>query len=368
MRSWPITTIGKLAEVVTKGTTPTSIGHKFKDYGIKFVKVESIRTDGQFIPSKFAFIDEECNAALKRSQLKAGDILFSIAGALGRTAKVTSDILPANTNQALAIIRLHNTEDVLTDYVMKALSSGMLIEQIEKQRGGVAQQNLSLAQVKGFQIPLPSLPEQKRIVSILDEAFEGIDAAIANTQNNLANARELFESELNAIFTRKGEGWEEKKLGDISAINYGYTAKANSHKIGPKFLRITDIQDGDVNWGTVPFCKISTDDHAKHKLINGDLVFARTGATTGKSYLLTDAPDVVCASYLIRLRVHEGVFKSDFLRLFFQTKQYWDEISIGISGSAQGGFNASKLAELIIPVPPEEKQGQIAEAALNISC
>jgi type I restriction enzyme S subunit len=79
-----------------------------------------------------------------------------------------------------------------------------------------------LAQVK---IPVPPIAEQKQIVAILDEAFEGIDSAIANTKKNLANARELFESYLNAIFTRKGEGWIEKRLDKICSIKHGFAFK-----------------------------------------------------------------------------------------------------------------------------------------------
>ena len=98
--------LGDIATLITKGTTPTSVGYTFTDTGVNFVKIESIREDGTFIPDKFAHISDECNTKLKRSQLQENDILFSIAGAIGRTAIVTKDCLPANTNQALAIIRI----------------------------------------------------------------------------------------------------------------------------------------------------------------------------------------------------------------------------------------------------------------------
>jgi len=141
---WSITTLGEITEVITKGTTPTSVGFDFVDRGVNFVKVEAIGLNGQFLRDKFAHIDENCHAALRRSQLALGDILYSIAGALGRTARVTTDILPANTNQALAIIRLQRSRDILPDFVLYALSPSLVRDQIEKQRGGVAQQNLSL--------------------------------------------------------------------------------------------------------------------------------------------------------------------------------------------------------------------------------
>ena len=116
-KGWKLEKLGELSEVLTKGTTPTSVGFKFEEEGINFVKIESIDLSGNFIKNKFAQISKEGNEALKRSQLQEGDILFSIAGALGRAAIVTNDILPANTNQALSIIRLKNNENVLKEYI-----------------------------------------------------------------------------------------------------------------------------------------------------------------------------------------------------------------------------------------------------------
>lgn len=151
-----------------------------------------------------------------------------------------------------------------------------------------------------------------------------------------------------------------KKLGDISKINYGYTEKTRLEEIGPKFLRITDIQDGNVDWNSVPYCQISNDELPKYLLRNDDIVFARTGATTGKSFLVKNPPLSVFASYLIRLRILDfKVLMPKFLYLFFQTKTYWDKIQIGVSGSAQGGFNASKLSELKINLPSIEEQKRI---------
>lgn len=148
-------------------------------------------------------------------------------------------------------------------------------------------------------------------------------------------------------------------LGEVSVINYGYTESATSDPIGPKFLRITDIQDSGVNWDDVPFCQIDATGLKKFKLAHGDIVFARTGATTGKSFLVINPPEAVFASYLIRLRLQDMSLLPEFVSLYFQSKEYWDAIRAGSSGSAQGGFNASKLAALMIPVPPLPEQQRI---------
>ncbi|NEU80681.1 restriction endonuclease subunit S [Nostoc sp. UIC 10630] len=283
------------------------------------------------------------------------------ANLLARTYPIAFSITGKTwVNNHAHILRFkEKTTQRFIEYYLNSIS-------LEPYISGMAQPKLNQKSLNSIAIPFPPLPEQKRIVAILDEAFEGIDRAIANTEKNLANARELFESYLNAIFTQKGDGWEEKKLGDISTISYGYTEKASQEPIGPKFLRITDIQDNQVNWETVPFCAISEKDYVKHKLSTGDIVFARTGATTGKSFLVINPPDAVCASYLIRLCLKSKDLMPEFLILYFQTKQYRELISLGISGSAQGGFNASKLADLVIPVAIDIEQVHIVDRAKEL--
>lgn len=154
-------------------------------------------------------------------------------------------------------------------------------------------------------------------------------------------------------------GWQEKKLGEVAYINYGFTEKASIDEVGPKFLRITDIQDGTVQWDGVPYCVINSKDLSKYKLFSGDIVFARTGATTGKSFLVIDPPESVFASYLIRLRIQHESLMPEFVNLFFQTAYYWKTVNDGVAGSAQGGFNATKLGELTIPIPPLPEQQRI---------
>jgi len=143
----------------------------------------------------------------------------------------------------------------------------------------------------------------------------------------------------------------QKRLGEISRIQYGYTESSSATKVGPHFLRITDIHDNNVDWDAVPYCPIAASEFRKFQLHDGDIVFARTGATTGKSYLVVDPPKSVFASYLIRVQLHKQELLPAFLNLYLQTKMYWDVIRAGVTGSAQGGFNAKKLADLVIPFP-----------------
>ena len=101
-----------------------------------------------------------------------------------------------------------------------------------------------------------------------------------------------------------GSEWEEVTLAELSSsVSYGYTESASSEKVGPHFLRITDIQNGVVDWNTVPYCPISEKEHKKYKLFKGDVVVARTGNSTGENYIFEGDTDAVFASYLIRFRI-----------------------------------------------------------------
>ena len=151
---WPIVQVNAISHRVTKGTTPTTNGFTYLDAGISFIKVESISGNGALIPQKVAFISAECHAAQARSQLKTDDVLFSIAGALGRVALVPASILPANTNQAFAIVS-PDTEKIRPRYLAHILRSSSLLNQVEEKKTGVAQYNLSLQQVGELTLPLP---------------------------------------------------------------------------------------------------------------------------------------------------------------------------------------------------------------------
>lgn len=152
-----------------------------------------------------------------------------------------------------------------------------------------------------------------------------------------------------------------KQLSDLAVeIDYGVTASASTLDTGTKFLRITDIQDRSVEWASVPFCEAPENKLRSARLEDGDIVFARTGATTGKSFLIKSPPDgAVFASYLIRVKPSRLV-DPNYLAHFFQSSGYWGQIKRKTQGAAQGGVNASSLSELEIPLPPFDEQRRIA--------
>ncbi|ENU45839.1 restriction endonuclease subunit S [Acinetobacter nosocomialis] len=158
------------------------------------------------------------------------------------------------------------------------------------------------------------------------------------------------------------KGWIITKLELLTTdISYGYTASSNANEVGPKLLRISDIQDNSVVWSEVPYCEIEEEKLEKYLLKKNDLVFARTGATVGKSFLIkTEPPKAVYASYLIRVRTASEDLIS-MLSYFFNSQQYWEQITEFSSGIGQPNVNGTKLKELIIPLPPLAEQKVIAD-------
>ena len=155
--AWEQCKLGDITSLITKGTTPLD---KSNLGNVNFIKIESIDESSGEITITQKITYEEHEGYLRRSQLKESDILFSIAGTLGRVTSVKSNILPANTNQALAIIRLKNDE---LQYIKTYLKGKVVSDYIKKNPTIGAQPNLSLEQVGSLKIALPIFDEQKKI-------------------------------------------------------------------------------------------------------------------------------------------------------------------------------------------------------------
>ena len=160
------------------------------------------------------------------------------------------------------------------------------------------------------------------------------------------------------------EGWEWTRLGCITdVIQYGLSNSAETTG-DYRLLRITDIQNGGVNWDTVPFT--CTDEPEKYLLHKDDIVFARTGATVGKSFLITDLPySSVYASYLIRIRLIKGI-SANYIYQFFNSYCYWEQVTGKAVGVGQPNCNGTALKELFIPLPSQAEQNRIVPVADNL--
>ena len=174
-------------------------------------------------------------------------------------------------------------------------------------------------------------------------------------------AKALHAAYLRAIFNSpEAQQWPRRHVSQLcDRVDYGFTASADFTVKEPRFLRITDIQNGGVDWGKVPGCQISPAEEAGNRLVDGDIVFARTGATTGKSFLIKQPPRSVFASYLIRLRPNNEV-TAEYMYAFFQSDGYWKQIRASARGGAQPNVNATLLGAIALPLPTISEQRHIA--------
>jgi len=173
-KGWRVETLGDISKVVTKGTTPTTLNKQFVTKGINFVKAESI-TDNHYIDSeKFAFIDEETNQLLNRSKIEENDILFTMAGTIGRFALVKRDVLPANTNQAVAIIRIDASRAhplfVYCGFLCE-LHSNYYFKRIQQ----AVQPNLSLSTIKSLPLVIPQKMVLNTFIKFITQLFNEMD-------------------------------------------------------------------------------------------------------------------------------------------------------------------------------------------------
>lgn len=157
------------------------------------------------------------------------------------------------------------------------------------------------------------------------------------------------------------ESWKWVRWGDLSqSIQYGYNAPAQeSGRI--KMVRISDIQDGRVMWDSVPYCEIKEEDIPAYLLGSNDILFARTGGTVGKSYLVKEVPEeAIYAGYLIRTQ-YSSLLCPEYLKYFMESQLYWEQLRNGTIATAQPNCNGKTLSKMILPLPPIVEQKRIVE-------
>jgi len=216
-------------------------------------------------------------------------------------------------------------------------------EKLEQASTGTTMMNLSNNALGDLIIAVPPLPEQQRIVGILDEAFHGIATAKANAEKNLQNARALFESHLQSVLSSKK--WKLRTLGDAcEGVEYGSSAKSKAVGTIP-VLRMGNIQDGILDWEKLVY----TDDKAeieKYLLKHNDVLFNRTNSPelVGKTAIYKSEMPAIFAGYLIRIHRREDLLDADYLNYYLNSEMaltYGKTVTI--SSVNQANINGSKL-------------------------
>ena len=306
----------------------------------------------------------------RRLQLRPNDLLTCEGGDIGRTALWSGEIEDCYYQNHLHRLRVLDGK-AEAQFSVYWFWYAFQVAKLYFGRGNVTTiPNLSRSKLAELPMAFPPLPEQKKIAYILSTIQQAIEAQ----EKIIQTTTELKKTLMHKLFTEGicGEPQKETKIGlipeswDVVPLNlvaskpqYGITATA-ARAGDAKFLRITDITDSGVNWDSVPFCVVSQKDFERCRLESGDIVFARIGATTGKSYLIKDAPASVFASYLIRVRSGNTLIP-DYLIQFFQSAVYWQQINANKHANLKKGVNASILSNLMILLPSLSEQKNIAE-------
>ena len=163
------------------------------------------------------------------------------------------------------------------------------------------------------------------------------------------------------------QGWEWERWGNISqSIQYGYNAPALEHG-AIKMVRISDIQENCVLWDNVPYCQIEENDIDTYLLKVNDILFARTGGTVGKSFLVEEVPErAIYAGYLIRTR-YSSLLNPRYMKSFMESQLYWEQLKNGTIATAQPNCNGKTLAKMLLPIPPTKEQDRIVGKLTQLS-
>jgi len=384
-KEWRVVRLGEVLERSFSGVwgeEPT-VATKDDQYTIvRVIRVSDVEPNSQIAYDKVPFRAVRRRDA-ERCRLKPTDILVVKSSGSktkvisGRSAIFEKDsdnvYIPANFLLALRPSKVLS-EAYFVWYYLLTPKAKQWVEHIVE---GSTYPNLNKAEYLAMPIPLPPLPEQRAIAHVLrtvqraKEATEGVIAALKELKKSLM--QHLFTYGPVPVTERKRvplqeteigplpKEWRVVRLGEVAEKpQYGFTAAAQRDPVGPKMLRITDIQDGNVNWNAVPYCECGNDDIPKYLLEAGDILFARTGSV-GKAFLVSSVLEPsIFASYLIRVRVDRTRLDPQFAFLFMQSAAYWSQIASQTHGAVQPNINATQLRSLLLPLPPLDEQREIA--------
>jgi type I restriction enzyme S subunit len=304
------------------------------------------------------------NEIFRRCNPEIGDVLLTKDGANTGNVAINELDEPFSLLSSVCLLKPDRAK-VAPGFLFYYLQSEEGFEQITGQMTGAAIKRIILKTIKSSKMPLPPLPEQKRIIGILDEALAGIATAVANTEKNLANARELFDSYLNSVFSQRGEEWSSVRLGNIcervSVGHVGATTKFYCDSAnGVPFLRSQNVRRGKIDWRGIRYITREFHDRLKKSQLSlGDLLFVRVGANRGDcSVVRENLSDLNCAN-IVFARLLEG--NVNFLELYAMSAPGRTQLLGMTTGSAQGVINTKSVAELVIPYPCAVTQKEIVE-------
>lgn len=356
--NWELVTVRDVTNRVTKGTTPTTLGSRFETEGINFIKVESISESGTLIQSKLAYIDEETHEKLARSVIESGDLLFSIAGTIGRVARINDTNLPANTNQAVAIIR-PNLERIDRDFLYYCLRDVHRVARARTRVVQSVQQNLSLAEVGNIELPLPPIAEQRAIAATLGALDDKIESN--RRQRQLLRGLGLAE-------------YQASVSGDRRPLQLSATTVSIARGVAPKYadedldaalvINQKCIRDG---WVSLAPARRMLDRSVKEekRASTGDILVNSTGTGTLGRIARWHAGNVFVDGHVSVLKADHSVSSPTVLAYSLLGRET-DIEGLATGSTGQTELSASRLGELNVILPPTEQDSRLENTLIAI--
>ncbi len=407
---WMWVHLGEVVTVLGGKRIPAGRQLTTENTGYKYIRVSDMK-DGTVLTDKLLYVPYDIFPSISRYIIHKEDVYITVAGTIGRVGKIPEEIDGANlTENANRLV----FSCIQQDWLIKWLESSIVQSQIVNVTTKVGQPKLAIKRIQELLIPLPPLAEQKRIVAKIEELLPYIDR-YGQAWNKLEQFNSRFPEDMKKALLQYAiqgklveqrpeegtgeelfaqiqaekqrliqagkikkekplpeitedevpfeipESWKWVRWGTLSeSIQYGYNAPAQSFgRI--KMVRISDIQDGKVIWESVPFCNIHETEIAEYILKKNDILFARTGGTVGKSYLVKDVPEEsIYAGYLIRTRYSKSLCP-EYMKYFMESALYWTQLKNGTIATAQPNCNGKTLAKMLLPLPPLAEQKRIVD-------
>jgi type I restriction enzyme, S subunit len=353
---WKKTTLGEVC-VVERGSSPRPIESYLTDSsdGVNWIKIGDTKNVDKYIRSTKQKITRE--GAEKSRRVEPGDFILSNSMSFGKPYVMA---ISGYVHDGWFILRLLESIDI--DFFHYLLSSDFVQLQFISLAAGSVVKNISKDLVKRAVLPIPPLSEQKRIVSIVDEAFEAIDIAINNTKQNLTNARELFDSYLNAIFTEKGDGWMEKKLGNTCIVERGSSPRPiqkffTNSSDGVNWIKIGDTKG--VNKYIYSTNQKITQEGAKQsrRVEVGDFILTNS-MSYGKPYIMGTTGYIHDGWFVLRLA---DDINKDFFYYLLASNLVQDQFKLLAAGAIVKNISGDLVKKAVLPIPPISQQQTIVE-------
>jgi type I restriction enzyme S subunit len=357
MINWVEKNLDEVCELITCGVAAKP---QYVSDGIPFLSAKNVK-DGKIIWSGYNCVTEKThNELTKNNKPLVGDILYTRVGSYGEAAVIEDDI-EFSVFVSLTLIKVDKR--VLNSYYLKHyLNSDFIKKLAKKSISGSGVGNLNVGTVRNFPILLPPLTEQQRIVAILDEAFAAIGKAKANAEQNLKNAKELFESYLQGVFENKGEGWEDKTLEQVSKIFGRGKSRHRPRNYEKLYGGIYPfIQTGDIrncNHYITEYSQTYSElGLAQSKLWPSGTICITIAANIAETGVLTF--DACFPDSVIGLVVDEKFADRDFIEYLLQS--FKARIQALGKGSAQANINMGTFENELFPFPSVAEQKAIVQ-------